>query len=65
MSYEGVIVIQRKKNLEYIQEIDGSWYYLDEVLRYSKPFSKYEDARDGLLKYFEEYDSEKELKKVM
>ena len=65
MSHEGVIVLQRMKNLEYIQEIDGSWYYLDEVLKYSKPFSKYEDAKKGLLKYFEEYNNEMELKTTM
>ena len=55
MGYEGLRTIQ-KTNFEYIQEIDGKWYYLDEVLKYSKPYEQYKGARDGLLKYFEDYE---------
>ena len=64
MSYEGITVLQRKKNLEYIQEIDGKWYYLDAVLTYSMPYNDYQAAKAGLLKYFKDYEDEKELKTI-
>jgi hypothetical protein len=60
MSYEGIRSIQ-KANFEYIQEMNGSWYYLDEVLRYSKPYPNEKEAKDGLLTYFEEFSNETKL----
>ena len=61
MGLEGISTIQRT-NFEYIQEIDGKWYYLDEVLRYSKPYAKYKLARNALLEYFEKYEEENDAK---
>ena len=63
MSCEGIRSIQ-KANFEYVQEVDGTWYYLDEVLGYSKPHQTYEEARDGLLRYFEEFSVAKITKKI-
>ena len=53
-SKEGVRVVQRKPNFEYIQEIDNNWYYLDEMLRYSRPFETYDEAKEALKQYYSE-----------
>ena len=63
MGYEGISTIQ-KANFEYIQEIDNTWYYLDAVLRYSKLYNTYEEARDGLLEYFGEYEDAEGVKEA-
>ena len=52
MDYSGIRVSQ-KVNYEFIQEIDQSWYYLEENTTYSRGFNTYDEAKDGLLKYYE------------